>query len=160
MVKRTVDLRAVRDLSPDLLEQEGCLRVMPAAYYAGTALDERMVFCVRNGLHGLLTIELIDFLRGFTYGKRALEIGAGHGGLAKALDILATDNRMQDRPEIREYYQALGQPPIRYGKNVQAYEAIDAVAAFQPEVVVASWVTHRYDEARHGEGGNYLGVVE
>jgi hypothetical protein len=160
MAERTFDIHAVRDLSPDLLDENARLRVMPAVYYAQTSLDDRIVFCVRNGLYGLLTVELIDFLRAFTDGKKALEIGAGHGGLARALNILATDNCMQDLPEIREYYRALSQPPIRYGENVQAYDAIDAVATFQPEVVVASWVTHRYDEGRHKEGGNFLGVVE
>lgn len=39
-------------------------------------------------------------------------------------------------------------------------DAKEAVAFHKPAVVVASWVTHRYDHRRHWAGGNEVGVNE
>lgn len=155
-----IDTRHVRDLSGLLLDSQGRLKVVPASVLAGTSANERAVFGVRNGLYGYLTHELVDFLQQRIAGRRALEIGAGHGQLAQALGIPATDNHQQERPNIRAYYEALGQTVVPYGENVQRMDAHTAVARYKPQVVVASWVTHRYDPARHEAGGNEDGVRE
>lgn len=160
MSQRSIDPHRVRDLSSDLLDEGGRLRVMSASYFDATTLDDRVVFCVRNGLYGLLTTELVDYLSPFVVGKKALEIGAGHGGLARALGITATDSRMQEQPEIQAYYEMLQQPTVRYGENVEKYDAMEAVSAYKPDVVIASWVTHKFDDARADAGGNVLGVDE
>ena len=154
------DPNTVRDLSPDLLDEHGQLRVMPASYFKGTTPEERAVFCARQAVYGLLTEELVAWVKAFIGNRRAIEIGAGYGGLAQALDIHATDNHMQKRPEIASYYALHRVKPITYGKNVEELDALDAVRRYQPEVVVASWVTHKYEESRHEAGGNMFGVVE
>lgn len=152
-----IDTTGARDLAPDVIDGTGLPRVMPASYYAGATAAERGLLCVRHGLYCLPTVELVDWLRTFIDGRKAIEIGAGNGRLAEALGIPATDSYLQDEPFVREYYDALGQPPIRYGPNVARLEARDAVRKHHPQVVIGSWITHRYNARRHGRGGNMFG---
>jgi hypothetical protein len=155
-----LDPRNIRDLSPLLLDESGQLKVVPAAVYEQTTVEERALFGVQRGLYSFPTQELVDFLQDHIQGRSAIEVGAGHGGLATALGIPATDNRQQEEPAIRAYYQLTKQPPVPYGKHVEKLTAEKAVAKYQPKVVVACWVTHRYDPRRHAAGGNQDGVVE
>ena len=155
-----VDPRKVRDISSQLLDAQGRLKVVPSGVYAQTTPDERALFGVRHAFYGFLTVELVAYLKGVIAGRSAIEIGAGHGGLATALGITATDNCQQDNPDIRAYYEAMGQPTIRYGANVGKLDALKAITQYRPSVVVASWVTHRYDPRRHAAGGNQDGVTE
>jgi hypothetical protein len=156
----TLDTRGVRDLSPDLLAPDGSLQVMPAAYYRDTTVVERALFCQRHGIYGLLTEELIAWLRERLAGRSAIEIGAGAGHLARALGIRATDSKMQDDPSVSAWYAAHGQPTVQYGPHVERLEAKEAVRKHRPQVVIASWVTHRYRPNRHAAGGNMFGVNE
>lgn len=154
------DPSKIRDLAPLVLDTQGQLKAVPAAFYANTTREERAVFGLRHARYGFLTVELIDYLKAFIGDRSAIEIGAGHGALALALGIAATDNRMQDEPQIRAYYAALSQPVIKYGANVEKLDAVQAVKKHRPSVVVASWVTHKYDPRRHEAGGNMDGVEE
>lgn len=149
-----------RDLAPDVLDEHGRPRVMPASFYAQTSQPERSALAVRHGLYCLPTQELIAWLRERIAGRRAIEIGAGNGVIASALGIPATDNCMQADPAIAAHYAALGQPVVNYGPDVIPLDANAAVAQLRPQVVVAAWVTHRYDPARHEAGGNAFGVDE
>lgn len=150
----------VRDISPLLLDEAGCLKIVSSSVLAATTREERAMFGVRHAFYGLPTIELIEHLKSLIAGRSAIEIGAGSGVLAQALGIPATDNRQQEWPSVQEYYAALRQPTIRYGDHVEALDAKAAVAKYKPQVVIASWVTHRYDPARHEAGGNQDGVDE
>ena len=52
----------VRDLSGRLINAQGRLRVVPAHELTTTTPHERLLFGVRHGLYGFLTLELVDFL--------------------------------------------------------------------------------------------------
>lgn len=155
-----LDPRHVRDLSSQLLDANGQLKVMPAAFYEGTTREERMLFAVRRGFYGLPTLELVEYLRERIGNRSVLEIGAGAGVLSQALGIRGTDNWQQNDPAIRAYYALLRQPTVPYHASVEKLTADQAVAKYEPQVVVACWVTHRYDPARHEAGGNEDGVDE
>lgn len=155
-----IDGRGVRDIAPDVLDETGRLKVMPAAYYDATTIEERAIFGVRNGIYALPTVELIDWLRAAIGDRSAIEIGAGNGVIAEALGIPATDNRMQEEPAIRAQYAAMHQPTVTYGAHVEKLDALEAVSKYRPQVVVAAWVTHKYDATRHEAGGNAWGVDE
>lgn len=155
-----IDPSKVRDISPLLLDEQKQLKVVPARVFQETTMQERALFGVRNAYYGFLTTELIAYLKDFIGDRSAIEIGAGHGGLGRALGIPATDSHQQDRPEIKAYYNALQQPVITYGEDVEMLDAHSAVEKYKPQVVVASWVTHRYTEARASAGGNQDGVNE
>lgn len=149
-----------RDIAPDVFDSAGNLRVMPASFYVQTTEAERLRLCVEQGLYCLPTTELVEHLRGLIGGQRAIEIGAGNGVMAKALGIPATDNRMQEMPHYKAKYKQLGQAVVRYGDNVERLDASVAVKRYRPKVVIAAWVTHRYNPRRPEAGGNEIGAVE
>lgn len=155
-----IDPARTRDLAPRLLDAAGAPRVVPAAALANTTPEERLRFGVEHGIYAFPTEELVAFLRDFIGGRSAIEIGAGHGRLAAALGIPATDNRQREEPAMRAYYAALGQPTVRYGAHVEKLDAAEAVAKYWPQVVIAAWVTHRFDAAQPQAGGSETGVDE
>ncbi|BEP53023.1 hypothetical protein GmRootV118_02670 [Variovorax sp. V118] len=155
-----IDLTKVQDISNRLVDDSGCLRIVSARTLEGTTAQERLLFGVRQGVYSFPTDELCDFLRSRIEGRVAIEIGAGHGLLAKALSIPATDNRQQEDPELKAYYAQIGQPTVPYGENVEKLDATAAVAKYRPNVVIACWVTHRFDPARPHAGGSVSGVDE
>lgn len=155
-----VDPTTTRDISELLLDADGRLRVVLASVLASTTAKERFMFGVRHGIYGLPTQELCDFLRKRIAGRTAIEIGAGHGVLAQALGIPATDSRLQEQPEIAAYYRAIGQPTVRYGVHVEKLDAAAAIAKYRPQVVIGSWITHLADPQRPESGGSDHGVDE
>ncbi|MCY1516230.1 hypothetical protein D9M68_508510 [compost metagenome] len=156
----SIDLTKVQDISGLLLDARGRLRIASAHTLRNTTAQERLLFGVRQGIYSFPTHELRDFLRSRINGRSAIEIGAGHGILAESLSIPATDNRQQEDPELRAYYAQIGQPTVPYGENVEKLDASTAVAKYQPNVVIACWVTHRFDPGRPHAGGSVTGVDE
>jgi len=64
------------------------------------------------------------------------------------------------RRGIESLLQAIGQPTVRYGANVEKLDAAAAVEKYKPAVVVACWVTHQFDAAHPAAGGSRSGVDE
>lgn len=155
-----LDPARIRDIAPEVLDANGRLRVLPAAYWASTTTEERALFGHRHGLYSFPTIELVDHLRELIGERSAIEIGAGHGILADALGIPATDSRQQDKEPYRSIYQASGQQTAPYGPNIIDCHASRAVRRYKPQVVIGCWITHKYDPARHAAGGNEAGIDE
>jgi hypothetical protein len=149
-----------RDLTPLAFTPDGQFRIRSIEDWRDTTQPERSLLAVRHALYVLPTTELVARLRELIAGRRAIEIGSGNGVLAAALGIPATDNRMQERPKYAASYAAMGQPTIRYGDNVERLDAHAAVDKHRPQVVIAAWITHKYDPRRHEAGGNEIGVVE
>jgi len=102
------DPASIRDISPLLLGRDGRLSVVPASILAQPSAQERLLFGVRHGLYSFPTEELCEFLRNRIKGKVAIEVGAGHGTLAKALNIPATDSRVQEEAAVKAHYQQIG----------------------------------------------------
>lgn len=152
--------KGVRDLSSDLLDENGRLKIVPASFYEGTTIEERALFCVRNGVYNLPTSEQIECLRELIGSARAIEIGAGNGVVAQALGITATDNHMQDREDMRELTERMGQASVPYGPNVEKIDGEAAVRKYSPHTILACWLTHRYDPRHHSRGGNMFGPHE
>lgn len=133
-----------RDLAAEVLDESGRQRVLPASFYAATTQAERAFLCVRHGIYGLVTQELVEWIRQQIGSRTAIEIGSGDGVLAQALGIPATDNCMQTWPEIRAHYERLQQAIVRYGPNVEHMDGHEAMLHYRPQVVVASWLTHKW----------------
>ena len=150
----------VRDIASLLLDDKGRLKVVPARVLSETTPEERLTFGIQHGLYSLPTVELVEYLHKRIAGRTAIEVGAGHGMLAQALGIPATDNRQQESAALQNYYQQLGQATVPYGNHVEQLDAQDALQRYSPQVVIACWLTHRYDPARHAAGGSQTGVDE
>lgn len=158
-VLNKVDITYLEEL---LFDAEGCLRVLPYNDLKDIPQEHLSVFCVYNGIYTLPTQELVDFLSE-EIGEaqdRTVEIGAGNGVLGRALGIKSTDNLMQLTPDIKAYYESLGQAIVSYGDNVEKLDAMQAVKKYSPEIVIAAWVTHKYNAREHWRGGNAMGVDE
>ena len=155
-----LDTTKICDLSSDLLDSSGQLRIVPAQFYANTTAEERALFGHRHGAYLLPTLELIEYLRKRIASRTAIEIGAGNGVVAKALGIPATDSLQQAEPSIVRSYLLAGQVPVKYGVNVEKLDAISAIRKYRPQVVLGCWVTHRYNPKQHGRGGNSDGIDE
>ena len=149
-----------RDLRPEVLNDDGSLRIVPASYYRATSPTERALLGNRAGLYGLPTSELIAWLEGRIAGRSAIEIGAGDGLISAVLGIPGTDSKMQDDPKVTALYKQIGQTTVPYGAHVKKLDAKDAIAQYKPQVVIAQWVTHQYKKDRHEAGGNIYGVNE
>lgn len=155
-----IDPDKVRDLSPLLLDEHQNLKVVPASVLAETTTLERVCFGNRRAIYNFPTVELIEHLKEIIGDRSAIEIGSGNGVMAKALGIPATDNRQQERPDVVAYYELLRQPVIKYGDNVEELDAHAAVKKYKPKVVVATWVTHKFNPADPTREGNQDGVDE
>lgn len=155
-----LDPNNLRDIAPDVLDDQGNLRILPAAYYHTTTPPERAWLGHRTALYGLPTIELVQWIKEYIGDRRAIEIGASHGLLAKALGIPATDSYQQADPAMAAYYRMMGQVPVRYGDHVERLTAAEAIAKYKPQVVVGCWVTHQWRPERNEHGGNEAGIDE
>lgn len=146
----------ISDIEQEALT-DGRLNVLPHAFWSQFTPDQIRFFCWKNGCYSIPTVELVNWLNERIAGKKTIEIGAGNGVLAKALDIGAVDNYQQQMAKYKLFYLNTNQPIIRYGKNVAKIGANEAVEYEKPEVVIGSWITERYDPAYHRYGGNEIG---
>lgn len=153
-----LDPKTIRDVSGDVLDDRGRIQVLPAEFWAGTTVLERALFGHRNAIYGFPTIELVDWLEEQIGQASAIEIGAGHGVLAEALGIPATDSCQQTQAKYSAIYAASGLPRVKYGPNVVEMHASWAVRHYKPDVVIGSWITHKWDPRRPKAGGNEVGV--
>jgi len=158
----------IRSLSPDLPlpdlldDATGLIRLLPTETYDCIPPDSLQLWCYRYARYGLPTAELVAWLRERIAGRFAIEIGSGSGDLAFHLRIPGTDNKLQKRRKIQAYYHEIEQPTIRYPRFVRNLDALDAVRQYQPQVVIASWVTEWIDPnlPPPPSGGNVWGVKE
>lgn len=105
-------------------------------------------WCYENGVYQVPTTELIERLRTEIGGRRAIEIGAGNGAIGRALGIPRTDSYMQTSGPMRMHYESLGQAVTDPPPDVERLEAREAIVKYQPEVVIACWVTQLFDESK------------
>jgi hypothetical protein len=142
----------------------GVLKIMPKDFYRQFEQEALSAFCVEMGCYSLPTVELMNLVNAkimeCSPSRHAIEIGSGNGVVGEALGITCTDSWMQDDPTIKAHYEAMRQPTVPYRDHVMRLDALDAVARYKPEVVVASWVTHIYDATLPYRGGNTFGVDE
>lgn len=156
-----LDTEGSRDPAQEgALDAQGQLVIHPAEWWAQFDQVDIGAFCVRQGMYCVPTLELVEWLKAEIGIATAIEVAAGNGALGRAVGIPATDNKSQRRPKVRAYLASIQQPPVRYGAHVLELDAELAVRALQPQVVVAAWLTHRFNEREEWRGGNPDGPRE
>lgn len=143
-----------------LLDEKGLVRVLPESDLRKLPVELVRLWCHQRAVYLVPSGELIAWLAYRIGGRKAIEIGSGNGAVGRALGIPTTDNRSQERPDIKTLYALTGQPPIKYPDDIEALSALDAIKKYKPQVVIACWVTHLYREDEHERGGNMYGVDE
>lgn len=136
---------------------DGVMTVMPFDFWKQFDHNARMYFMWVHGVYCIPTTELIEWIRANTVGS-SIEIGSGTGAIGKALGIPATDNKMQEEPEIAMRYAMGGQPTIKYPRHIEKLDAHEAVMRYRPDTVVGSFITHRFESGQ--SEGNMFGVQE
>ncbi len=147
-------------LDATLLDEHGLVRVLPAAALREIKVDHLRFWLHARAIYTLPSVELIDWLKTKIGGRSAIEIGSGNGAVARALGIQGTDNFCQTWPDVKLYYETGRQPTVAYGKDVVRLDALKAISAYKPKVVVACWVTHLFRDDESERGGNMYGVDE
>ena len=137
-----------------VLNADGTIKVLPAGDWLAFPWDEVRLFMHEYPIYVLPTEELLARLRELSSPFMAtIEIGAGSGNIGRNLGIRMTDSYMQDRPEIKAFYQAAGQPTITYPKDVLKCDALSAVRILKPECVIGCYVTHYSTEGAGSSWG-------
>jgi len=133
---------------------------MPAAFYARWPPRELFIWSVRRAFYCLPTHELVEFIRSQIDCEDAIEIGSGNGCLGRSVGVRLTDSKLQDREDMKARYEHEGQATVTYGADVEKLSALEAVEKYKPKVVLAAWVTHKFNPARPQARGNVYGVDE
>lgn len=133
-------------LTDTLIDPNKRIKLLPAEFYRRIKHQLFRVWCVRSARYGIPTKELIEWLNNEIAGASALEIGAGNGDLGWYLEIPRTDSYCQLKPELQAYYRMIGQATTTPPPDVEKLDALDAIAAHQPDVVIGSWITQLYKE--------------
>ena len=140
-------------MDEEFLDDKGYIKLLPSEVFLKEDRTQLRIWCGRHAIYGITTTELIDWLRQFIDDPiDAIEIGAGNGRLGAYLGIRSTDSYMQCDPSIKAYYESIGQTVTEPPTDVLRHEASDAIAAFQPKVVIASWLTQRFIKGIDKEG--------
>ena len=121
----------------------GMIRPIPAKEVAKFDVATLRLFLHKYGLYTMPTTELIDYLAGIIAGKTAIEIGAGLGVIGRSLGIPIIDNKMQEWPDVKRYYDLTRQPTIKYPPDIIEMDAHDAVKRYKPAIVIGSYITHK-----------------
>ncbi len=153
----------VQYLDDILLDKMGLLRVLSAKTLRDIKYPDLQIWANLHGVYVFPTIELIDWLRAKIAGRKAIEIGAGHGAIGRSLDIPRTDSYIQTTPEVKLYYQMIGQKVVEPPPDVLKFEATAAVLNFKPQVVIGGFITQLYqpgDEVEPKIGSSVFGVDE
>jgi len=148
-------------LNSHLLDNKNHLLVKPASFYQNIPQNHLVLWCHVHGVYCLPTEELIDWLRGHLEIDRTIEIGAGIGTIGRSLNIPITDScYMRNNQEVIFYYKIMQQPITEYPSDIIEMDAIAAIQHYKPNVVIGSWITHKYNEEEPLREGNMFGIDE
>lgn len=143
-----------------LLDNNQHLKVLPYKIYKEISKTHLRLFAHFNAIYTFPTLELANWLLDNYDMKSAIEIGCGHGSLARHLNIPATDGKIQEYPDANLIYNISGQTTIKYPDYVEKLTANEAIVKYKPKTVIACWCTQLYDENEHYRGGSIYGVDE
>lgn len=152
-------------LDRKILCEDGRIKLIPADFYLALRPHHLRIWLHGQARYGVPTVELVAWIKERIAGRKAIEVGAGNADLGYHVGITQTDSYMQtDRLVAKEYYEAGRQPPTRPKKDVLKMDAIQAMNRLHPDVIVASWLTHKFDPSKGDiEGvsdGNMFGPDE
>jgi len=141
MISRIIPRESVQDISSQVLQEDGKLRLFPSKKWRDFEWNDFRAFCHDKARYGIPTYELHLMIHAIINGRDCIEIGAGAGDFGHHLRIHMTDSRQQEMPYVKAAYEAMHQPVIQYPDDVEKLDAIDAIQKYEPKVVFASWIT-------------------
>lgn len=149
----------IAELKKNLFDN-GLLKVVPTKNFELLTSNQLQLLGYLFSIYCFPTTELADWLKKNCDLSKAIEIGAGHGALARYLKIPATDLKVMEFPEVQTYYQVMGQPITNYPDDIIKLEAIEAINFYKPETVIGCWVTQKWDPDDPDRDGSIFGIEE
>lgn len=140
-------------LDPLLLDGDR-IKLLPASFYDQFEWMDLRIWCQARAFYTIPTVELIDWLKAQIGDRSAIEVAAGNSSIGFHLGIRASDSYHQHLPEMLLYYAAHGQPVTNPSPEVEKLEAVEAVEKYKPQVVIASWLTQKYQAGDESKGVN------
>jgi len=157
-ISREESERVVTTLDRQLRDEAGRIKLLPARAWLMLDPTELRVWCHHHAAYGIPTLELVAWLQKRIAGRKALEIGSGCNDLGYHLGIRQTDLGQQGDAAWQNHFSSIPQPPTRPRADVERISAAEAVAKYQPDVVIGSWITQLLKEG--DDYGLPLGVDE
>ena len=162
---KVMEARDVSYLDELLLNADKRLKPVFASELRKVNHIDLIYWCNINGYYSIPSIELMDTLREYLpEDKKLLEIGAGNGVYGRHLNVRMTDN-FQQHPKNRARFrnsiasrEKAGLGLVPYGDDVEECDARDAISLYKPNVVLAAWVTQKYNPTKPHLKGNMYGV--
>jgi hypothetical protein len=149
------------DYLDGILLEDGLLKVLPAIIYRKIKNHHLALYGHHKGFYSFPTIELADWIKEMANISSAIEIGAGHGALARYLGIPATDSKIAlKNPLVKRFYDFFKQPVVSFPDDIIEMESLEAIQYFRPRTVIAQWVTHKYNSEISEVNGSLHGVDE
>lgn len=137
-----IDDGNTKQIDKILLDENGVIKPFHHDDLRGIDFQQLRMFCHKNAVYQLPTIDLITFLSGlFEDEKKVIEVGSGTGVIGRNLGIKMYDSHQQTFPEVKLHYDLMKQPTIKYGRDVLKMDGVKAIRLFKPSLVLACWVT-------------------
>ena len=141
----TPDHACQKEMDQALLEEGNrYLKLLPSSVYKAFPHEQLVIWCNRHQRYGIVTTELVDWLREQIGDRSVIEIAAGKGDLSHHLNIHPTDGYSQTTEYVKDCYESCGHIPLIPNPEVERLEAVQAIKKYKPKVVIASWLTQRY----------------
>lgn len=137
-----------------LLDSEGIIKLQSADFYKTLDNTDLSVWCICRAIYQLPTIELVEWLKNNFNLNKAIEIGAGNNYLYHHLDIKGIDNYSEQIPAVKLTRELLNQPSTNPPPEVEKLDAIVAIDKYQPETVIASWMTLKCEDPENVDAGH------
>lgn len=133
------------------LDGDGRMRVLEAEMLRSFPHFALQNWAQARGRYQFPTAELIQWLRARIAGRQCVEIGAGYGDIGRNVGgVTLTDSYFQTSEAMRLLYGAMVTHPIVPPADVMKREATAAAMKYNPDVMLACWVTQCYQPGDEG----------
>ena len=144
-----------------ITEQWNHLDPIPYEWYKQFSPEAWNLACQLQGVHQIITEELVEFINHLIGKSMSIEICCGCGTLGRALRIPRIDRKVSEDKRVKDYikvHEQVGvQSNIIYPCDVITMTANDAFKFYNPEWVIGCWVTQKL---KGGKNGMMLGPRE
>ncbi len=115
-------------------------------FYHHYSTEAWALACGNQGVYQIITKELVTFIKHLTKDTNCIEVCSGLGTLGRALEIPRIDRMVNQIPEVAAYYATMENElnkQIEYPVDIENMTAHQAVLKYNPQWIVASWVTQK-----------------
>ena len=136
--------------------KDGEFQILDATFWNQFSREQILKFMNEESLYVLPTEELLCFLDQEIGANTAIEVGAGRGIIGRELNIRTTDSYQQSDSFMKQLYNAIQTPTIKYPKYIEKIDAVSAARKYRPHTILGCFVTHKW---RHDtQSGNDFGI--